>query len=165
MQTNGINVASDIPYMPWERFVGDTSQPTGFDYDLSQALGCQDGSQGSLHRDQVRQHHPLDPVGEKRRRACRTCTTTLLRQKTVDFVDYAADGTSILVLKGNPKNIVGLDTLAGQAVGCEKGTTQAVMLDNLNKQFQSAGKPQMTISQFPRPAVGALGRPERQGRW
>ena len=60
--------------------------------------------------------------------SCRTCTTTPQREKPgVSFVDYAYDGTSILVLKGNPKGVTNLDSLAGQTVACESGTTQQAL--------------------------------------
>ena len=40
IKTNGIRVGSDIPYQPWEMYVGDTEEVTGFDYDLALALGA-----------------------------------------------------------------------------------------------------------------------------
>ena len=46
----------------------------------------------------------------------------------VSFVDYAYDGTSILVKKGNPDGITNLDSLAGKTVACESGTTQQAFL-------------------------------------
>jgi len=148
MQTAGFKVASDIPYPPWEMFVGDTSQPTGFDYDLSQALAAKIGVKADFIETKF-DSIILSLQSGKNDVAMSDMYDNMSRQKVLDFVDYAEDGTSILVLKGNPKNVGGLDTLAGQAVGCEKGTTQAVMLENLNKQFQSAGKPAMTINQYP----------------
>jgi polar amino acid transport system substrate-binding protein len=148
MQTAGVKVASDIPYPPWEMFVGDTDQPAGFDYDLSQALGAKIGVKFDFIK------VPFDSIilgiqAGKYDVSMSDMYDNLARQEVLDFVDYAEDGTSALVLKGNPKGIVGLDTLAGQAVGCEKGTTQAAFLDNLNQQFQSQGKPLMTINQYP----------------
>ena len=148
LQTAGFKVASDIPYPPWEMFVGDTSQPTGFDYDLSQALAAKIGVKADFIETKF-DSIILSLQSGKNDVAMSDMYDNMSRQKVLDFVDYAEDGTSILVLKGNPKNVGGLDTLAGQAVGCEKGTTQAVMLENLNKQFQSAGKPAMTINQYP----------------
>jgi polar amino acid transport system substrate-binding protein len=73
----------------------------------------------------------------------------LLRQETVDFVDYAQDGTGLLVKKGNPEGIKGFADLAGKAVGAEKGTTQAAALATLNEQFKAEGKAEMTVSEFP----------------
>ena len=49
----------------------------------------------------------------------------------MSFVDYAYDGTSILVKKGNPKGVTNLDSLAGQTVACESGTTQQAFLQQL----------------------------------
>ena len=68
--------------------------------------------------------------------------------RIADFVDYAWDGTSILVAKGNPKGITGFADLAGRTVGCERGTTQAALLENLNEQFKADGKAEMTINQY-----------------
>ena len=148
MQTAGFKVASDIPYPPWEMFVGDTSQPTGFDYDLSQALAAKIGVKADFIETKF-DSIILSIQSGKNDVAMSDMYDNVARQKVLDFVDYANDGTSILVLKGNPKNVGGLDTLAGQAVGCEKGTTQAALLDSLNKQFQAAGKPAMTVNQYP----------------
>ncbi len=67
----------------------------------------------------------------------------------VDFVDYAYDTTSMLVPKGNPKGITNLDSLAGQTVCCESGTTQQAWLETLNTQFTAAGKKAMTILALP----------------
>ena len=54
-----IRVASDIPYPPWEYYVEDTKQPTGFDYDLSQAHRREDRRHGLVQSDALRQHHPV----------------------------------------------------------------------------------------------------------
>lgn len=143
-----MKVASDIPYPPWEMFVGDTSQATGFDYDLSQAIGAKLGIKTAFIETKF-DSIILSLQSKKNDTAMSDMYDNLERRKVVDFVEYAFDGTSILVVKGNPKGITNLDSLAGQAVGVEKGTTQAVMLENLNKQFKAAGKPEMTINQYP----------------
>src|SRR5205814_8260276 len=46
------------------------------------------------------------------------------RGKGVDFIDYFKAGSSILVQKGNPKGIKGVDDLCGATVSVQKGTTQ-----------------------------------------
>ena len=51
------------------------------------------------------------------------------RQKAgYSFVDYTFDGTGILVAKGNPNGITGLDSLAGKTVAVESGATQVAVL-------------------------------------
>ena len=154
-QSNGVKVASDIPYMPWEGFVGETSQPTGFDYDLSQALGAKLG----VKFDFIKVQFDSIIIGIQAGKYdifMSGMYDNAERQKVFDLVDYAEDTTGIITLKGNPKNLKNLDSLAGLTVGCEKGTTQALLLDKLNKQSQSAGKPAMTVKQFPGQADALL---------
>jgi len=143
-----MKVASDIPYPPWEMFVGDTKQATGFDYDLSQAIAAKLGIKAAFIETKF-ESIILTLQSKKNDTAMSDMYDNLERRKVVDFVDYAFDGTGILVLKGNPKKIANLDSLAGQAVGVEKGTTQAVMLEELNESFKTAGKPEITIMQYP----------------
>lgn len=146
-KTDGIKVASDIPYPPWEMYVGETNQVTGFDYDLGQALGAVLGVKVEFVETAFDNCIP-SLVSGKNDIVMSGMYDNLFRRNDVDFVDYAWDGTSILVLKGNPEEIVGLETLAGKTVGCERGTTQAALLENLNEQLKSEGKEEMTINQY-----------------
>ena len=150
-QKDGVIVASDIPYMPWEGYVGDTEQPTGFDYDLSQALAAKLGVPFTFTKvafDSI----ILGIQAKKYDVSMSDMYDNAERQKVLDFVDYAEDTTAIITLMGNPKNITSLDSLAGLQVGCEKGTTQAAMLDQLN----TSGKTKMTVKQFPGQADALL---------
>ncbi|OFW63003.1 MAG: hypothetical protein A2Y74_04010, partial [Actinobacteria bacterium RBG_13_63_9] len=146
-RTDGIKVASDIPYPPWEMYVGETDQVTGFDYDLGQALGAVLGVKLEFVETVFDNCIPSLLSG-KNDIIMSGMYDNLFRRNDVDFVDYAWDGTSMLVLTGNPEGIVALDSLAGKTVGCERGTTQAVLLENLNEQFKSEGKEEMTINQY-----------------
>jgi polar amino acid transport system substrate-binding protein len=150
-QKDGVIVASDIPYMPWEGYVGDTEQPTGFDYDLSQALAAKLGVPFKFTKvafDSI----ILGIQAKKYDVSMSDMYDNAERQQVLDFVDYAADTTAIITLKGNPKGITSLDSLAGLVVGCEKGTTQAGLLEELN----TSGKTKMTIKQFPGQADALL---------
>jgi len=145
-----IRVASDIPYAPWEYYDPATSKnPAGFDYDLSQAIAKKIGVPASFNET------PFDSIilsikGGKNDMIMSDMYDNLEReQQGVSFVDYALDGTSILVKKGNPNGITNLDSLAGKTVACESGTTQQALLQKLNTQFKSSGKPVMTILALP----------------
>jgi polar amino acid transport system substrate-binding protein len=143
-----VKVGSDAPYPPWEMFVGDSAQFTGFDYDLAQAIGAKLGVKFEL----VKTSFDSIIIGMQAGNldaAMSSMYDKQARQKVVDFVDYAKDGTGILVLKGNPDGIKSFADLAGKNVGCEKGTSQADALVKLNVQFKSEGKAAMTIDQFP----------------
>ena len=154
---NNLRTASDIPYPPWEYFVSATSkQATGFDYDLSQAIGKKIGIPTSFNET------PFDGIilsikSGKNDMIMSDMYDNAQREKQgVSFVDYAYDGTSILVPKGNPKSVANLDSLAGQTVACESGTTQQALLQTLNKQFKAAGKQVMTIKAVPNQPAALL---------
>ncbi len=147
---NNLRVASDIPYAPWESYNPPTSKnPAGFDFDLSQAIGKKIGIPTSFNET------PFDSIilsikGGKNDMIMSDMYDNLQReQQGVSFVDYALDGTSILVKKGNPQGITNLDSLAGKTVACESGTTQQALLQKLNTQFASSGKAKMTVLALP----------------
>jgi len=150
VSSNNLRVASDIPYPPWEYYVSATSkQATGFDYDLSQAIGKKIGIPTSFNET------PFDSIilaikGGRRDMIMSDMYDNADRQKQgVSFVDYGYDTTSMLVPKGNPKNITNLNSLSGQTVCCESGTTQQAWLQVLNNQFKAAGKKTMTVLALP----------------
>ena len=147
---NDLRVASDIPYAPWEYYVSATSkQVTGFDYDLAQAIGKKIGIPVSF------EETPFDSIilaikGGRRDMIMSDMYDNAQRESQgVDFVDYAYDTTSMLVPKGNPKGITNLDSLAGQTVCCESGTTQQAWLETLNAQFKAAGKKPINVLALP----------------
>jgi polar amino acid transport system substrate-binding protein len=147
--TTSVRVAADIPYPPWEYYVSPTSkQATGFDYDLSQAIGAVVGVPVSFN-EQPFSSIILSIKANKNQVAMSDMYDNAVREKVLSFVDYAKDTTSIIVLKGNPKGITDLNSLAGKTVAVETGTTQQVFLQTLNKQFAGSGKAKMNILTLP----------------
>jgi polar amino acid transport system substrate-binding protein len=147
-KTSSVKVGCDSPYPPWEMFVGETDQFTGLDYDLAQAIGAKLGIKFEF----VKASFDGIIIGIQAgnyNAAMSSMYDNKLRQETLDFVDYAKDGTGMLVKKGNPEKIKTFADLAGKNVGCEKGTTQAGALATLNEKFKADGKAQMTVSEFP----------------
>jgi polar amino acid transport system substrate-binding protein len=143
-----IKVASDAPYPPWEMFVGETEQFTGFDYDLAQAMGAKLGAKFEF----IMASFDGILVGIQAGNydvAMSAMYDNAERQELVDFVNYAQDGTAMLVKKGNPEKLKTFEDLSGKAVAAEAGTTQAAALAALNEQFKAEGKPEITISEFP----------------
>jgi polar amino acid transport system substrate-binding protein len=150
-----IRVGSDIPYPPWEMYVGTTSQPTGFDYDLSQAFGAVLGIKVTFTE------QPFDSIilavqGGKIDMIMSDMYDNTTREKQVTFVDYAYDAASMLVLKGNPQGVTNLDSLAGKTVACESGTSEQALLQSLNTQFKNTGKKQMQILSLPNQPAALL---------
>ena len=157
VNANDLRVASDIPYPPWESYDPPTSKnPAGFDYDLSQAIGKTIGIPTSFNET------PFDSIilsikGGKNDMIMSDMYDNLEReQQGVSFVDYAYDGTSILVKKGNPDGVTNLDSLIGKTVACESGTTQQKFLQDLNNTFKNGGKSPMTILALPNQPAALL---------
>ena len=142
-------VASNAPYPPWEYYKeAGSSEFVGIDPDLGKALGAKLGIELTFVQTKFDAIIPAIMAG-KADIVLSAMYDNADRQKVLDFIDYAADGSGILVLKGNPKGITGLDSLAGKVVACQKGTTQAQFLEKLNKDFAAAGKPAVSILALP----------------
>lgn len=126
----GVSVASDIPYAPMELF-DENDNPTGFDYDLSQAIAAKlgvafkfedqdwDGIIPSLQSGT----HDVIMSG---------MNDTVERQKVLDFVDYFNAGFAIVVPKGNPEGIKALADLCGKTVAIQTATAQIDLVNAVN---------------------------------
>lgn len=142
-------VASNAPYPPWEYYKeAGSSEFVGIDPDLGKALGAKLGIELTFVQTKFDAIIPAIMAG-KADIVISAMYDNAERQKVLDFIDYAADGSGILVLKGNPEGIMGLDDLAGKVVACQKGTTQAQFLEKLNTQFASDGKAEVKILALP----------------
>jgi polar amino acid transport system substrate-binding protein len=144
-----IKVGSDIEYPPIEFFKEGTEQVQGVDYDIGQALGEKLGVTVKFIND-------TDFAGLiTSMRAGRfdiimsAMNDTKERQgKGADFIDYLRAGSGILVKKGNPKGIKGLDDLCGNTVAVQKGTVQETdILEPLKATCSAAGK-SLTVLTF-----------------
>ncbi|MFG1704200.1 ABC transporter substrate-binding protein [Nonomuraea sp. M3C6] len=87
------------------------------------------------------------------------------REKVVDFVPYMYSGQSILVPKGNPKKVGGLDeSLCGLTVSTLISTTAATRIDGQSKKCEAAGRPAIKMNRFDQDIAAlqelALGRSE-----
>lgn len=142
-----VNVASDIPFAPMEMF--DAHQhPTGFDYDLSQALArklgvkfnFQEQSFDTIIPSLISGKHDIIISGMNDKKE---------RQKSLDFVDYLHGGMAIMVLEGNPHHITTLLDLCGQTVSVQKATTQADLLRSTAPQCAAKGKSPIKVSELP----------------
>lgn len=151
-----IKVATNIPYPPWEMYteVG-SQQPTGIDYDLSQALAAKLGVESTFDQTVFDAIIPALLAG-KEDIVMASMFDNAERQKELDFVDYATDGYGILVLKGNPEGIQTIDDLAGKKVAVQSGTSQVEELEKLKARFESEGKGTIEILRFPQDSDALL---------
>ena len=78
------------------------------------------------------------------------------RQKVVDFVDFFNLGTKLLVKKGNPDRVEGLESLCGKTVSTVQGSTQLALVAEASAKCSSAGKPAVENLQYAQPADARL---------
>ena len=124
-ESGKIRVGSDIEYPPIEFFKEGTDEVQGLDYDLGQAIGKKLGVKVEFINDtdfgnlitslkNGRYDIVMSAMNDTEER----------RGNGADFIDYFSAGTSMLVQKGNPKNITSFDSLCGQTIAVQKGTVQ-----------------------------------------
>lgn len=149
-----LKIATDASYAPNEFLKDGQGEPIGMDIDLgnaiAQVLGVKtewtntgfDGIIAGL-------------AAGRYDLSLSSFTDTKKREEQVNFVTYLNAGTSIVVAKGNPKNVAAATDLCGLKVGAENGTTQFDMLtkadvdDSVVKACSDAGKPAPEFSGYP----------------
>ncbi len=127
---DGISVASDIPYAPMELF-DDEDQPTGFDYDLSQAIGAKLGVKMSFEDQDWDGIIPSLQSGTHDI-IMSGMNDTAERQKVLDFVDYFSAGFAVVVPAGNPEKIMKFADLCGKTVAIQTATAQIDLVNAVN---------------------------------
>ena len=137
-QKGKLLVCSDIPYPPFE-FFDDNGNPAGLDVDLATEIGTRLGLQTQIVNsvfDSI-----IEAVtGGKCDIIMSDMNITADRNKQISFIHYLNVGQSILVAKGNPKNINATTDLCGQSVAAESGTTEVDYLQGTGD-YKGAGLP------------------------
>ncbi|MCX4754832.1 ABC transporter substrate-binding protein [Kitasatospora purpeofusca] len=151
-----LRIGMDVNYPPVE-FRGTDGKPDGLDPEIAAALGRIldlrieyvdtpfDKLIPNLHHKQYDvAMSALSDIRQRRDGVDEAGKSTGL---AVDFVDYFIAGTSIVVPKGNPKGIHGLDDLCGRTVSVQSGTTQDEIVARQVTACTRANKP-LTVHKF-----------------
>ena len=143
----GVSVASDIPYAPMELF-DENDNPTGFDYDLSQAIA---GKLGITFKFEDQDWDGIIPSLQSGAHdvIMSGMNDTLERQKVLDFVDYFKAGFALVVPKGNPQNIQSLMDLCGKTVAIQTATAQIDLVNAQNPVCTGMGMMKIEVLEFP----------------
>ncbi|GAA2796562.1 ABC transporter substrate-binding protein [Kitasatospora paracochleata] len=151
-----VRVASDVPYPPFEMYQSEgKTGMTGLDYELGQAIGARLGVRFEFQAQKFDGIVPAIQAG-KYDAAISALTDNKEREQVVDFVDYSASGTGLMVAKGNPEKIVTLDDLCGRKVAVETGTNQQKLLDRHQDACRSAGRGAIEVQAFPKDSDAQL---------
>lgn len=145
-----VRVATDVPYPPFEMFTAPGStQMTGLDYDLGQAIGRVLGVRFAFGEQKFDGIVPAIQAGQHDV-VMSAMTDTKQRQQVLDFVDYTASGSGILVATGNPGGVRTLLDLCGRRVAVQSGSKQAAMLGGSGDPCTAAGRPRVELAQYPK---------------
>ncbi|MFD9126103.1 ABC transporter substrate-binding protein [Kitasatospora sp. NPDC059571] len=151
-----VRVATDIPYPPFEMYVSEGSKEmAGLDYDLGQALGAKLGVTFEFQAQKFDGIVPAIQAG-KYDAAISAITDNKEREQVVDFVDYSASGTGIMVAKGNPQKVATLDDLCDRSVAVQTGTNQQKLLEKHQDACRALGKGQIHLQTFPKDSDAQL---------
>ncbi|MEU3794412.1 ABC transporter substrate-binding protein [Streptomyces fructofermentans] len=155
-ESGTVKVATDVPYPPFEMFVKEgSSELTGLDFDLGQALGAKLGVRFTFTAQKFDGIVPAIQAG-KFDAAMSAITDNKERQQVVDFVDYSQSGSGILVADGNPDRVGTLDDLCGRKVAVQAATNQLDLLKSQQAVCKKAGKDRIDIQSFPKDSDAQL---------
>ncbi|MGK4582944.1 ABC transporter substrate-binding protein [Kitasatospora sp. HPMI-4] len=154
--TGVLKIGSDLNYAPVE-FKGQNGEATGLDPDIAEEIGKELGLRVQFVDTAFDKLLPalqakdidvaMSALSDDRQRQDGTDDRGKKTGPGVDFVDYFIAGTSILVQKGNPKNIRNLDDLCGHTVALQRGTTQAAIAERQTASCDRLKKP-LTVHQL-----------------
>src|ERR1700736_5420158 len=140
-----LTVGSDTTYAPQEFIDPATGKATGFDVDLITAMANRMGLKTNVVTDNFATI--VDGLVAKRYDVVISAQfITDERKKKVDFVPYFNAGESLLVHKGNPKNLKVVSDLCGLNVGVQDGTAELDELNAGSKTCKSAGKSAINLT-------------------
>jgi polar amino acid transport system substrate-binding protein len=142
-----LTVGSDVSYPPQE-YMDASNNAVGFDIDLASEIASRMGLQLKVVNFNFNDIIPALNAGQFDA-VISAMNITPDRSKAVNFVPYYEAGQSVLVPKGNPKNIKTLDDLSGLTVAVQQGTTEYDSLNAENTKLSAAGKPKINILTYP----------------
>jgi len=140
-----LTVGSDTTYPPQEYIDSTTGKAAGFDIDLITAIAQRMGLKVDIVSTDF--NTIIDSLTAKRFDVVISAVTINAdRQEKVDFVPYFSAGESLLVPKGNPKNITSITDACGLTVGVQNGTVEQSDAQAASDACKKAGKPAITLT-------------------
>jgi len=136
---------------PYEYFEDGTDTLRGSDIDLATAVAAKLGLEAKFTSIEFA---GIIPAIEAKRYdfSIAGMGDTPARQEIVDFVDYSTDSNSVVVVKGNPNDVDGIESLCGLNVSSVEGSVYLGLLETQNESCDD----KMNITIFPDNATALL---------
>ncbi len=138
-----LTIGSDVSYPPQE-YMDASNNAVGFDIDVATEIASRMGLQPKVVNFNFNDIIPALNAGQFDI-VISAMNITPERSNAVNFVQYYAAGQSVLVAKGNPKNIKTLDDLSGLTVAVQQGTTEQDSLTAENTKLTQANKTKINV--------------------
>jgi polar amino acid transport system substrate-binding protein len=143
-----LTVAADATYPPDESIASDGHTVVGMDADLANALAAVMGLKANVTNVTFDSIIPGLAAG-KYDLGASSFTDNKVREKTVNFVDYASVGESFYTKTQGGTDISSIADICGKTVAVEKGTTEQADATTQSGKCTKAGKPAVTVLTFP----------------
>ena len=149
-----INIVTSAPYPPFEVF--DANQKLiGLDIDLGDMIAARLGTTSKWTSIDYNGVIPALQAA-KYDMVLASIGDTVQREKALDFVNYSKQGQILVVKKGNPEGIVGLESMCGKVLSVEAGNIPKGYFAAVTKKCASLGKKDMAIKELPKTSDAIL---------
>lgn len=149
-----IRIVTSAPYAPFETF-DDNQKLVGLDIDLGNAIAATLGTRAEWTSIDYNGVIPALQAG-KYDMVLASIGDTPEREKVLDFVNYSKQGQVLLVPKGNPAKITGLQDLCGTTMAVESGNVTEGYFKELDDYCTQQGKGVMAVKELPKTSDALL---------
>lgn len=154
IKTNGLSIVTSAPYPPFEIF-NSNNQLTGLDIFTGEAIAAALGVKSQFTSITFNGIIPALQAGKYDMLLADTGDNAA-RGKVLNFVEYALQGGVLLVPKGNPDHITGLESMCGKTLAMESGDEVAGFFNPLTSYCKSSGKSPFSLKTLPTTADALL---------
>lgn len=150
----GIRMVTSAPYPPFEMF-DENQNLIGLDIDLGDMIAAKLGTEAQWESIDYNGIIPALQAG-KYDMVLASIGDTPEREVALDFVNYSKQGQVLLVKKGNPDGVVGLESLCGKTLAVEAGNVTEGYFDEIQARCAEEGEPDMQLKELPKTSDALL---------
>ena len=149
-----IRIVTSAPYPPFEVF-DDNQKLTGLDIDLGDMIAATLGTTAKWESIDYNGVIPALQAG-KYDMVLASIGDTPEREEVLDFVNYSKQGQVLLVPKGNPDGITGLESMCGKTMAVEAGNVTTDYFDEVQSKCSAEGQDKMKVKEYPKTSDALL---------
>ena len=149
-----IRMVTSAPYPPFEVF-DENQELQGLDIDLGYMIAAKLGTTAEWESIDYNGIIPALQAG-KYDMVLASIGDTPEREEALDFVNYSKQGQVLLVPKGNPDGVEGLQSMCGKTLAVEAGNVTSGYFDEVQALCASEGAADMQLKELPKTSDALL---------